>query len=107
MISLQSGTGCASGIKVASAEGSRHETACRVKFKLDCLYLVASHPQDGDCSYNWDRTTSPRAAGLRAPKLGRLVCLCMEANKKTQKKSAQTLCRLINPKKDSNNHIIS
>ena len=25
------------------------------------------------------------------------LCLCMEANKKTQKKSAQTLCRLINP----------
>ena len=75
MISLQSGTGCASGIKVASAEGSRQETACRVKFKLDCLYLVASFSQDGGCSYNSDRTTSPRAAGLRAPKLGRLVLM--------------------------------
>ena len=26
------------------------------------------------------------------------LCSCMEANKKTQKKSVQTLCRLINPK---------
>ena len=96
MISLQSGTGCASGIKVASAEGSRHETACRVKFKLDCLYLVASFSQDGDCSYNSDRTTSPRAAGLRAPKLGRLV-LMHGSQQKNSKKSAQTLCGLINP----------
>ena len=52
MISLQSETGRASGIRVASAEGSRHETASRVKFKLDCLYLVASFSQDGDCSYD-------------------------------------------------------
>ena len=52
MISLQSGTSRASGIGVASAEGSRHETACRVKFKLDCLCLVASFSQDGYCSYD-------------------------------------------------------
>ena len=90
MISLQSGTGCASGIKVASAEGSRRETACRVKFKLDCLYLVASFSQDGDCSYIEDRTTSTRAAGLRAPKFGKLVL--MHGSQQKNSKNRRKLC---------------